>query len=520
MQNVRFAEAPRLPTMWSPYESKKISNEFSVLHYYDFYWATLELKTQLARCRSMFRPLGSCAPVLASVSSTHAHLAQARKLFGLNALALFPKEKPLKERFRNFNHNSPQVYLEALPMELHLLSDGLNDLNSAFRSYSKFFSDDKLVTSLVFLAKDLEDEAECAKKYIATWKTSKSAPLRNLQIRFHLVLQHYTIRIRTIERLLAKFLREVTSQREHESRFLTMTTIATFFSGVTATMLQMTYQTNDRPIDTATNLLYLASLVFSITSAVSSLGTIAWHKSVVRNPESILPEWASAWLEKWPRTSLMLAGVCYAGATCFFVFSASQTRATQISVIVLIAFSVMTVLCSTLWLIVEEAKVFPILDDKGIPITDRSFSAVIMSSLMRTMRFVFCGARDDRINEDPYDIEANDRPEFRPGHPIIEGPLKPQEVQLGMDPIPAPVSSGPIPSGIYASTAPGNSPALHGATPNYYDPQTYSYRANFPGAQEFLGASGNHPPVTPSPSYLPNLPGMQEFLDGRRYGFS
>ena len=60
-----------------------------------------------------------------------------------------------------------------------------------------------------------------------------------------------------------------------------MTTIATFLSGVTATILQMTYQQTAGATAVATNTLLLSSLVFSVSSAVSSLLVMAWQRSVV-----------------------------------------------------------------------------------------------------------------------------------------------------------------------------------------------------------------------------------------------
>ena len=60
-----------------------------------------------------------------------------------------------------------------------------------------------------------------------------------------------------------------------------MTTIAAFFSAVTATMIQFTYQVNTTPLDTVVNVLLIMSLVFSVASAAHSLLIMAWRQSCV-----------------------------------------------------------------------------------------------------------------------------------------------------------------------------------------------------------------------------------------------
>jgi hypothetical protein len=69
------------------------------------------------------------------------------------------------------------------------------------------------------------------------------------------------------------------TQAHIASRYLTMTTIAAFFSGVNATMIQFTYQSTSNPLDIAVNTFLLSSLVFSVASAAHSLLVVAWRQS-------------------------------------------------------------------------------------------------------------------------------------------------------------------------------------------------------------------------------------------------
>ena len=58
-----------------------------------------------------------------------------------------------------------------------------------------------------------------------------------------------------------------------------MTTIATFFSSVTATTLQFSYQDTSTKLGSAVNLFWFLSLVFSVSSGINSLMVMAWRKS-------------------------------------------------------------------------------------------------------------------------------------------------------------------------------------------------------------------------------------------------
>lgn len=61
-----------------------------------------------------------------------------------------------------------------------------------------------------------------------------------------------------------------------------MTTIATFFSSVTATTLQFSYafsQQDSNKYRSTVNLFWFLSLVFSVSSGVNSLMGMAWRKS-------------------------------------------------------------------------------------------------------------------------------------------------------------------------------------------------------------------------------------------------
>lgn len=69
------------------------------------------------------------------------------------------------------------------------------------------------------------------------------------------------------------------TNRDASSKHSSLTTIATFFSAITATTLQFSFQQTDTTLDNLVNALWLLSLVFSISSAINSLLSMAWSKA-------------------------------------------------------------------------------------------------------------------------------------------------------------------------------------------------------------------------------------------------
>ena len=71
------------------------------------------------------------------------------------------------------------------------------------------------------------------------------------------------------------------AQRNKTSRYFDMTTVATFLSGVTASMIQTTADDAGTTVGVLTNTFFFSSLVFSIGSAINSLLVISWRRSIV-----------------------------------------------------------------------------------------------------------------------------------------------------------------------------------------------------------------------------------------------
>ena len=70
------------------------------------------------------------------------------------------------------------------------------------------------------------------------------------------------------------------AQKHTASNLLNLTTVATFFSAVTATTLQFSFDKVESTLDQSVNSFWFCSLVFSIASAVNSLLGLTWKQAM------------------------------------------------------------------------------------------------------------------------------------------------------------------------------------------------------------------------------------------------
>lgn len=70
------------------------------------------------------------------------------------------------------------------------------------------------------------------------------------------------------------------AQKHASQNLLNLSTVATFFSAVTATTMQFSFETTDTPLANAVNTFWFTSMVFSIGAAVNSLLGLTWKQAM------------------------------------------------------------------------------------------------------------------------------------------------------------------------------------------------------------------------------------------------
>lgn len=136
------------------------------------------------------------------------------------------------------------------------------------------------------------------------------------------------------------------SQGRTADALQSLSTVATFFSAVTASTLQYrydstlklrimtfilssivsSYQNSETRTQEAVNLLWLVSLVFSLASAINSQLAYHWRSAIYRSPKSYLPWWVSIWITRTPLFFLVASVISFSAGLVCFTFAVYQHR--------------------------------------------------------------------------------------------------------------------------------------------------------------------------------------------------
>ena len=132
---------------------------------------------------------------------------------------------------------------------------------------------------------------------------------------------------------------------------MNITTIATFFSSVTATTLQMSISDSSSGLLNIVNFFWFLSLVFSVSSGVSSLLGMTWRKSsmwvnyipdrmhllIENRYDTIDPPWPiKLWLDKAPMIFLIVSALMFIVGLNLFAYLSSQVCISFIACVVVL----------------------------------------------------------------------------------------------------------------------------------------------------------------------------------------
>ncbi|KIP12842.1 hypothetical protein PHLGIDRAFT_32715 [Phlebiopsis gigantea 11061_1 CR5-6] len=107
------------------------------------------------------------------------------------------------------------------------------------------------------------------------------------------------------------------AQKGSATNLVNLSTVAALFSGVTATMIQFSYQANSTTLEDAVNGFWFISLVFSISAAVNSLLGLTWMQAVlprlvcIRIKPAAMSVWFAfeRWIFDWHNGNKLLSDV-------------------------------------------------------------------------------------------------------------------------------------------------------------------------------------------------------------------
>ncbi|KAI0250713.1 WD40-repeat-containing domain protein [Lactifluus subvellereus] len=329
---------------------------------------------ELRTCVNAVRQLGSSVAILASVFQLRDRLTQISFLFRENAADLYPRKvlrlpreslagrskfprrrlarlhAPLARGRRRLEFD--KLDLEDFPQQLELFA---SDLSTFLCSLSEFpeFTDKAVDAPIIEFEDDLKYWASCL---IAYEGQLKSPAVRRY---LHELMTDMGDHLNSVSAALSMFIDVGIptirfAQQHGASNFLNLSTIATFFSAVTATTLQYSYQNVGTGAADAVNGFWFTSLVFSIAAAVNSLLGLTWKQSVYRSPGHHVPWWVLIWLKRSPLVFLVLSVSCFSIGLVLFSYSSRQNSAVSVITTVFTACSSFGLIAVSMWFIFER----------------------------------------------------------------------------------------------------------------------------------------------------------------------
>ncbi|KIK82317.1 hypothetical protein PAXRUDRAFT_35593 [Paxillus rubicundulus Ve08.2h10] len=144
------------------------------------------------------------------------------------------------------------------------------------------------------------------------------------------------------------------AQKHGASNLLTLSTVATFFSAVTATTLQFSYSSTSTVLAKSVNAFWFSSLVFSIAAAVNSLLGLSWKMAMYRSPGHRVPWWVLIWIKRSPLVFLVMSVACFSAGLVLFTYATGQGKVTSTITSVFTAFTSFGLAAVSLWFASEK----------------------------------------------------------------------------------------------------------------------------------------------------------------------
>ncbi|PPQ66008.1 hypothetical protein CVT24_011952 [Panaeolus cyanescens] len=335
------------------------------------------LDKELRNFSNAARQLGSSVAILSSAFHLRERLAQVLFLYHENAADLFPRkvqhisldfpnESPTSSRRRRGLKRikgKAQLHLprpivthnldpETFPDQLELLS---KEVSTFVRCLNEFpeFTDEAVNASIMSFTGDLKYWASCLREYSGQFRFPPvQRYIHDLSAEMG---QHFDELTSSLSMFIEVGVPTIRFAQKHgANNLLNLSTVATFFSAVTATTMQFSYELDRSGMSDAVNSFWFASLVFSIAAAVNSLLGLTWKQAMYRSPGHRVPWWVMMWIKRSPLVFLVLSVACFSIGLCCFAYASHQAAVTSTITTVLTTFTSFGLAAVSAWFASER----------------------------------------------------------------------------------------------------------------------------------------------------------------------
>ncbi|KAJ6495341.1 hypothetical protein C8R45DRAFT_986874 [Mycena sanguinolenta] len=334
------------------------------------------LDKQLRNFANATRQLGSSVAIQSSAFHLRDRIAQMLFLYQENAADLFPRkiahasrENVVDPKIKGRRKmRGPKTYrapphvsrpkidenldLEKFPEQFEALANNIVTFGRCLNEFPEF-TDDAINASITLFEGDLRYWASCLRVYQGQFRYPA------VQRYVHDLSSEMSQHIDSISSTLVMFIEIGVptirfGQKHKTDNLLNLSTIATFFSAVTATTLQFSFNELGSPIKDAVNCFWFASLVFSIAAAVNSLLGLTWKQAMYRSPGHRVPWWVLIWIKRSPLVFLVMSVACFSVGLCLFAYASGQSVVTSTITTIFTAFTSFGLAAVSAWFASER----------------------------------------------------------------------------------------------------------------------------------------------------------------------
>ncbi|KAH9936025.1 WD40 repeat-like protein [Amylocystis lapponica] len=276
--------------------------------------------------------------ILSSSFHLRERLAQVLFLFRENAAELFPRKVSHQPREIPVDPNSRQQWRKSKRYKAppHVASPTLVET----------LDPEDLPYQLEMFARDVTTFLDCLNEFPEFTDEAVNASIRSLEGD----LKYWASCLKAYEGVpTIRF-----AQKHASQNLLNLSTVATFFSAVTATTMQFSYNMTGGGTAAAVNSFWFTSLVFSIGAAVNSLLGLTWKQAMYRSPGHRVPWWVLIWIKRSPLVFLVLSVACFSMGLVLFAYASGQDRITCTLTTVFSAFSCFGLAAVSTWFASER----------------------------------------------------------------------------------------------------------------------------------------------------------------------
>ncbi|KAJ7485562.1 hypothetical protein FB451DRAFT_1230279 [Mycena latifolia] len=337
------------------------------------------LDKQLRNFANATRQLGSSVAILSSAFHLRERIAQILFLYRENAADLFPRkishatrENIVDAKIKSGRRRTkaPKVAgysapphvtrpaidegldLEKFPEQFEALAENIVTFGRCLNEFPEF-TDEAINASISSFEGDLKYWASCLQVYQGQFRYPA------VQRYVHDLTAEMGEHIDSITSTLVMFVEIGVptirfGQKHKTDNLLNLSTVATFFSAVTATTLQFSFNLLGTALRDAVNCFWFASLVFSIAAAVNSLLGLTWKQAMYRSPGHRVPWWVLIWIKRSPLVFLVMSVACFSIGLCLFAYASNQALVTSIITSVFTVFTSFGLAAVSAWFASER----------------------------------------------------------------------------------------------------------------------------------------------------------------------